>query len=326
MLDNNEETVLQEWESMISSESSHASTDPSLEDRGIKSLLEKAMQSYEKLPMLEIVFDRLVRLLTTSFRNLTSETVEIQVINYQSLRFGTYMDTIPNPSLITVFKCLEWENFGLLLVNSSLTFCLVEILFGGKKSNSPSTTNQLRPHTDIEQALVKQISEVVLNELGASFDPISPATFSYDRMEINPNFVTIARPADAAILVQLKVDIEDRHGQIDLLIPYATLEPIKSLLTQVFMGERLGSDSEWEELLVEKIHHVNIELEATYLPKQATLQQVSRLKVGHTIVLDHEIDDDIIVKSNGVELFKVRMGQVEDRIAIKILDTMINKE
>ena len=39
---------------------------------GIRALINSAMVSYERLPMLEIVFDRLVRLMTTSL--LTSTT------------------------------------------------------------------------------------------------------------------------------------------------------------------------------------------------------------------------------------------------------------
>src|ERR1044071_3578021 len=36
---------------------------------GIRAIIDSAMVSYEGLPMLEIVFDRLVRLMTTSLRN-----------------------------------------------------------------------------------------------------------------------------------------------------------------------------------------------------------------------------------------------------------------
>ena len=51
--------------------------DVSLNDNsGIRAIIDSAMVSYERLPMLEIVFDRLVRLMTTSLRNFTSDNVE----------------------------------------------------------------------------------------------------------------------------------------------------------------------------------------------------------------------------------------------------------
>ena len=47
------------------------------EKSGIRSIINSTIVSYERLPMLEIIFDRLVRLLTTSLRNFTSDNVEV---------------------------------------------------------------------------------------------------------------------------------------------------------------------------------------------------------------------------------------------------------
>src|SRR5882672_9916520 len=45
---------------------------------GIRAIINSALVSYERLPMLEIVFDRLVRM-TTSLRNFTSDNVEVSL-------------------------------------------------------------------------------------------------------------------------------------------------------------------------------------------------------------------------------------------------------
>ena len=109
-----------------------------------------------------------------------------------------------------------------MTIDSSLAFSLVDILFGGKKNKMPDDMDARAP-TEIEQALVKQISDILLSDLSTAFDVISPVTFSHDRMETNPTFATISRPGDAVMLLQLKVDLESRGGKIDILIPYATL-------------------------------------------------------------------------------------------------------
>lgn len=292
--------------------------------QGIKAVLDKALQSYEKLPMLEIVFDRLVRLLTTSLRNLTSENVEISIKTFTSTRFGNFLETIPTPTLITVFKVIEWENLGLLIVDSNLAFSMVDVLFGGKKSPIPNKNSE-RTYTDIEQALVKQISEVILADLGIALDPISPANFVYDRMESNPNFATISRTGDAVILLQLKVDVDDREGQIDLLIPYATLEPIKNLLTQVFLGEKYGTDIEWEEKLMSKVLKSDITLQAQIDDQPSSVNDVMKLKVGQTIMLNKRHDDEIDLLCQNTPLCKGKLGQVENKLAFKITEFNIKK-
>ena len=40
--------------------------------------------------------------------------------------------------------------------------------------------------------------------------------------------------------------MEDRGGRLELLLPYATLEPVRELLLQMFMGEKFGRDTIWE--------------------------------------------------------------------------------
>src|SRR3569623_2146550 len=49
------------------------------DNSGIRAIIDSAMVSYERLPMQEIVFDRLVRLMTTSLRNFTSDNVEVSL-------------------------------------------------------------------------------------------------------------------------------------------------------------------------------------------------------------------------------------------------------
>ena len=85
---------------------------------GIQAIVESAMVSYERLPMLEIVFDRLLRMMSTSLRNLTSDNVEVSLDSITSIRFGDYLETIPMPAMLSVFKAEEWDNFGLMVVLS----------------------------------------------------------------------------------------------------------------------------------------------------------------------------------------------------------------
>lgn len=101
------------------------------ERAGIQAILSSALVSYERLPMLEVVFDRLVRLMSTSLRNFTSDNVEVSLDNIASIRFGDYLNSIPLPAMLSVFKAEEWDNYGLITVDSSLIYSIVDVLLGG---------------------------------------------------------------------------------------------------------------------------------------------------------------------------------------------------
>src|SRR6202034_3504437 len=136
--------------------------DVNLDDNsGIRAIIDSAMVSYERLPMLEIVFDRLVRLMTTSLRNFTSDNVEVSLDRITSVWFGDYLNSIPLPAILGVFKAEEWENFGLITINSSLIYSIIDVLLGGRRGQT-AVRIEGRPYTTIETNLIKRMIEVVL--------------------------------------------------------------------------------------------------------------------------------------------------------------------
>src|ERR1700739_2504500 len=194
--------------------------DVNLDDHsGIRAIIDSAMVSYERLPMLEIVFDRLVRLMTTSLRNFTSDNVEVSLDRITSVRFGDYMNSIPLPAVLAVFKAEEWENFGLATVDSNLIYSIIDVLLGGRRGNSAMRIEG-RPYTTIETSLVKRLAAGGLRAAGEASRRLPPVKFSIDGLETNPRFAAISRPANAAILVRLRIDMEDRGGNIELPPPY----------------------------------------------------------------------------------------------------------
>ena len=287
------------------------------ENSGIRAIIDSAMVSYERLPMLEIVFDRLVRLMTTSLRNFTSDNVEVSLDRITSVRFGDYMNSIPLPAVLSVFKAEEWENFGLATVDSSLIYSIIDVLLGGRRGQT-SLRIEGRPYTTIETNLVKRLVEVVLADAEQAFRPLSPVTFKIDRLETNPRFAAISRPANAAILVRLRIDMEDRGGIIELLLPYATIEPIRPVLLQMFMGEKFGRDPVWEGHFATEVAQAEIAVDAVLYEADIPLKHLMKLKVGDTLPLEMRADALVSVRCGSVILTEGRMGRVGDRVAIRV--------
>ncbi len=286
---------------------------------GILAIVNSALVSYERLPMLEVVFDRLVRMLSTTLRNFTGENVEVSLDNITSLRFGDYLNSIPLPAMLGVFKAEEWDNFGLLTVDSSLIYSIVDVLLGGRRGTAPIRIEG-RPYTTIERSLVERMVHVILNDLSAAFDPLSPVTFRFDRLETNPRFATIARPANAVILARLRVDMEDRGGKLELCLPYATLEPVRELLLQMFLGEKFGRDSIWETHLANSLWQTHVEIEAVLDEITIPLQTALDLKVGSQIMLNATPRSSVTLRCGDAALFIGSMGRKDGSIAVRVDD------
>jgi len=287
------------------------------ERSGIQAILSSALVSYERLPMLEVVFDRLVRLMSTSLRNFTSDNVEVSLDNIASIRFGDYLNSIPLPAMLSVFKAEEWDNYGLITVDSSLIYSIVDVLLGGRRGTAAMRIEG-RPYTTIERSLVERMVHVMLGDLSAAFEPLSPVTFRFDRLETNPRFAAISRPSNAAIVARLRIDMEDRGGRLELLLPYATLEPVRELLLQMFMGEKFGRDTIWETHLAEELWVTDVNLEAVIDTQFMKLRDVFDLKVGSQIMLNATKESPVSLVCGDIPMYTGRMGRKSDKIAVQI--------
>jgi flagellar motor switch protein FliM len=287
------------------------------EKTGIERIVNAGLISYERLPMLEIVFDRLVRIMSTSLRNFTSDNVEVSIDSIVSLRFGDYLNSVPLPAMLAVFKVDEWDNYGLLVIDSALIYSVVDVLLGGRRGTAAMRIEG-RPYTTIERTLVERLITVVLQDMSDAFSPLSPANFRFERLEVNPRFAAISRLSNACILSRLRVDMEDRGGKIELLLPYATLEPVRELLLQQFMGEKFGRDSIWETHLAEELRHTEVSLDVVLDEQTMPLATIMSLQPGDQITLNAPPGAPVTLRCGDIPLFEAELGRRESRLAVRI--------
>ena len=292
--------------------------------RGMDAILKKTQIYYERLPMLEVVFDRLIRLLSTNLRNFTSDNVEINMESSKTIRFGDYLNSIPLPTMLCVFTADEWENQGLFVVDSSLIYAIVDVLLGGRHSNLGLNSDG-RTFTTIECNLIEKLMCVLLEDLSTAFEPISPVKFTFDRLELNPHFAMIARTSNAGILLKLGVDIDDRYGKISLFLPYATIEPIRELLLQNFMGEKFGRDSIWEQHLIAELKETDVTFDIHLVTEMVQLTNILNWKIGDSILFNSTPQTLVTAKSGERALFRGVVGHKNGKVAIKIKENLLDK-
>ena len=284
---------------------------------GVRAIVDSGVVSYERLPMLEIIFDRMIRLLSTSLRNFFQDNVEVTLDGITSVRFGDYLNSIPLPVQLAVFRAEGWENSGLVTVESNLAYSTFDLLLGGKRGGMAGRLDG-RPFTAIEMQLIKRMVEVVLADAETSFQPLSPVRFVVDRIETNPRFATITRPGNAAILIGLKLDMEGRGGTLQILLPYATIEPVRDLLIQSFMGEKMGRDPVWESHLATEVYQTDVAVEAVLHEARMPLRRVLQLQVGDTLMFDAKPSDPITLRCGEWALAEGRIGRLDDHIAVQM--------
>ena len=285
--------------------------------KGLKAVLESNVTNHERLPMLEVVCERMVRIFATSMRNLTSDAIEVNLERITSVRFGDFMDNIALPAMFGVFQVKPWESYGVVTVDAGLIYGIVDALLGGR-GGTRSLPPEGRTFTTIESNLVSRVVQMALDDFASAFEEIAPVAMGLERMELSPRFAAIAEPSNVAAVATYSVNMEGRGGVFSVLLPYATLEPVREKLLQRFMGEKAGRDRIWADHMASELYNTQVVVDVVLGEKMMPLRDVRGLKVGDTISLSNSPDDALQVHCAGVPLGRAHIGQRSSNIAIRM--------
>ncbi|QDH17132.1 flagellar motor switch protein FliM [Swingsia samuiensis] len=292
------------------------------QQKKIEKLIGTAPTSYERLPMLEVVFDRFVRRLTTTLRNRITDSVVISIREIFSQRWEEYLQNDAKKSLYVVFKADEWNGSGVLVLESKLFYSLIDSLLGGRKEKNAFLSN--RDHyTEIEKALIKPILHEILTSFAESFYPLCKVDFAFERLETNTRFVAVSRPMDGVVRLSFNIQIEENIGKADFILPYAMLEPIRDTLLQQYMGEKLGHDTVWENHLVQELWKTHINIDVVLGEQEIDFNKITNFSPGDKIFLRRLSENFVSVRSGGKDLFTAKMGQRRGGVAISIENSFI---
>ena len=153
---------------------------------------------------------------------------EADLVQPAVVRFQEYLNSIPLPAMQVVVsvKTSAGIGYGVLVVDSALIYSLTDLLLGGGRI-SGAMRIEGRPYTRVECDLVCMLVQRIVDDLSWSFSQIAPMTFTLERLETNPTYVRpVAGMGDPCLLGKIAIDLDDRGGRIDVLLPHAILEPV----------------------------------------------------------------------------------------------------
>jgi len=226
--------------------------------------------------------------------------------------------------MIGVFNVPQWDNYGVMTVESSLIYAVVDALLGGRRGGGPMRIEG-RAFTTIETSLVSRMLELALEDLSAAFEPIAPISMLLERVETSPRFAAIAGPTNIAAVATFRVDMEGRGGKFSILLPYATLEPVREKLLQRFMGQKVGRGNIWEAHMAAELLKTDVSVDVVLGERTLRLEEIRAFAVGQTIALHTAPDDPLEIQCGGVALGRAQIGQRCNNIAVRMVADMFKE-
>ncbi len=270
-----------------------------------------------RLPQLDVIYEKFMR----SFRvSLSSALRKIATLNHAStdfLKFGEFINTLPMPTCMSVLRFNALRGSALLVIESKLAYALVDSFFGG--ADRPYTKIEGKDFTPIELSIVRKVVDLAIEDLESAWASVEKIDASFVRTEINPQFVGIVPPTDIVIASTFDVELENANGTITLVIPYATIEPIKQKLSTGFQVESDQTDKKmWTAIIRNQLYETEVDIQVKLGESEITLSDLMKLKVGDVIPLDQDATGEFDVQIEGVKKFKSYSGIHHGSVAVQI--------
>jgi len=289
----------------------------SVDRSGLRALINSALVSHRRLPMLDVIFDHTARRMSTSLRQMADDNVEVALDDVTSTRFGDFLAALPQPTVVGVVYSPLLDNYCLVAADATLVSSIVDLLLGGRRGAGALSIDD-RGFTAIELSLAERMLSLLVKDLDDAFQPMATTKFAIDRIETTPRFAAIVQEASVCALAKFRIRIDELGGRASIIIPHATLEPLRDELLREFIGEAHGADAVWREHLTKEVKSATVDLSAVLAAKTMPLEDLRRLSEGDTLVFSTPPSSAIDLRSGDALIARGKVGRSGDRVAVRL--------
>lgn len=275
--------------------------------------------SKEQLRAFRGVHDKMARSLASQISSIMRSIVEIQLHSVDQMTYGEFLMSLPNPTSFNVFSMKPLEGSGIIEINPSIAFPMLDRLLGGK--GEPFDAN--REFSDIELSLFETILRVMMSTLKDAWGPVMEVYPAVESKESSPNVVQIVAQNEIVVMVVMEIIIGHSSGMMNICYPVISLEPVLPKLASrdLMLNETSSKKSRNTELQV-LLGGAQVSVEANLGDSELTMRDILDLKVDDVIRLSSPADDIVTVRIDGKERFKGEIGLRRFRKSIQITEVI----
>jgi len=267
-----------------------------------------------RMPTIETVHERFIRLLRITASNLFGALIEVKTSATTTCKYGELLSKHSQPSNINLIKLKPLRGTGLLIIDPNLVLYTVDNLFGGGARFPVSIEG--REFTATEMRIVGTLLKTFFTSYQEAWAPAYPIECDHVSSEMNLSFVNIAMASELMATTTFTLTIGETPYEIDLCIPYMMLEPIMDILTSQTQGMVAEHDHVWEETLLQQVEAVEVEVVANLGNKTMLMEEIIALKSGDIIPFPYSAEIPVTV--DNVPVLSCRYGIYNNQYALRV--------
>jgi flagellar motor switch protein FliM len=273
-----------------------------------------------RMPTLEMINERLARSLRLSLYGMLRRTPDIAVQGIGTPKYSEYVPTLSVPTSLNLIRFHPLTGTGVIIFEARLIFALIDVFFGGSGRYAKI---EGRDFTPTENHLIDMLMEQVTTAVQEAWAALMPVNIEFINREMNPHFANIVSPTEIVVVNRLRVDFDDRGGEIHLVLPYSMLEPLKDTLRAGMQSDRQDREERWSQILRNELEESEVDLVTRLATAHTTLGKLLNMRPGDVIPID--FDGQATVMADGIPLFRGELGQQKGQQVVRVAQMNVRK-
>lgn len=268
-----------------------------------------------RIPNFDIILDVFCRSYATSLTNQLQRTFSITRTALDTFEFQKFMADKNQPGGIGILDMPPLKHGALIIIDPKLSFSMIEIMLGASSDlESPRLDRRL---TTIELTILKTILTDACRDLNKAFSQLLDLDTSLIKLENNARLVSIVEPEAEVIVGTLLVKVGEYSGEIHLVFPYATLEPLRDLLREL-LNISTTTRGTWQDVLEDEVQAIPTAITAQSGVITLSIQQILDMQVGDILDLDYDPSSPLKVLVEEMAKFSAIPGTHNGKKAISL--------
>ncbi len=264
---------------------------------------------------IHLLHDTFVRNLVSSLSAYLRSYLTVNLVSVEQLSYAEFLDGLPSPTCIVSLGLAPYDGNGVLELNPSLVFPILEMLLGGTGKASGAIQRDI---TEIEQKLLDGLFRIILHDLREAWKAVTEVDFSIEAMETEPQLLHVLAPNEAVVAIGIEVRIGETIGMMNMAMPSIVIKMMRQKFDQQWSVRKTQASLGEQARLLNLLRGSLFSLEAQLIGPTMTISDLLRLEEGHLLVFDYPPERSIELLVNGAPEYTAQLAVVGKKRACQI--------
>lgn len=276
-----------------------------------------------QMPALKKINEKQSLALSDGIHELYGIAAQVEVKDTQLLKLDQAMAAVSDPSGINLVNIAPLNGMSFVVLPADLLSFFVDKYFGGTH-NGVSGDSSRESLTPTEMRINEVLTNKFLATMAAAWQEKVQLRPEIKTFESNPDFLQASSPDELALVFSFAVNVGEWSSAIDWIVPYASLEPLRSKLGNSSSADKPPvRNADWEQHFLRELQFVDLEVSGSFMSGPVSIAEVLSLKPGSIVPLKMPTEVTVAIENQAFSYGE--HGALNGHKSIKIKE-IINHE